>query len=118
MWCVELQYQKTCSSSRLTVFYVGGVLECVVSGVDPHGGASHRLSQSEGHRGARSSRIFPLSYKKQITKLNKEISNLNYSTNYIRHKKMFCAIVSHHHFCFFKLTFLSPYVMLAESALW
>lgn len=25
-------------------------------------------------------------------------------------------MVSHHHFCFFKLTFLSPYVMLAESA--
>lgn len=98
MWCVPLQYQKTCSSSRLTVFNVGGVLECVVSGVDPHGGGSHRLSQSEGHRGARSSRIFYLSYKKQITKLNKE--NLNYSTNYIRHEKMFCAIVSHHHFCF------------------
>lgn len=100
MWRVQLQYQKTCSSSGLTVFYVGGVLECVVSGVDPHGGASHRLSQSEGHRGARSSRIFYLSYKKQITKLNKEISNLNYGTIYVR-KKKFCAMVSHHPFCFF-----------------
>lgn len=47
-----------CSGSRLTMFYVGGVLACVVSSVDPHSGAFQRLSHSESHQGASTSRIF------------------------------------------------------------
>lgn len=63
-----------------------------MSGVDPHGEASHRLSQSQGHRGARASRIFTylIGGGKKIIKIKEENSNLNYSRNYIAEKNVLC----------------------------